>query len=1380
MDETLNEQIVPTNAAPDEQAPPVEAAPIEQAPPTSAPLGNEDVILDLPAQYSEGNAGFFNRQNESVPTALTVGPDGAIYATELTALPYPEGYARVLRVGDPDGVASFDGRTPGGTNQIYASGFDQLNGLTFDEDGALYALEYVNATDVYDPTLSPEDLPPSNLIRVDPDGTREVISGEELRFGNYVFAHEGKVYAAINNGAIDAGQVLAYDQDADGEWSYEVVADNLKNPRGMDIGPDGNLYVLESGEGTPADDPNVEDALSVQFIPGVVSQRAGYTAAITKLDLENGGQERIYEGLPSTIEYNPNTGEDRIISIGSNGLAIGEDGTAWIASGGGLSDATADALGEFGEGLRGVLKLEGLFGEDPSQATWTPAFDSVEYAGENGPDGATTLFNVQSNLNDIEIGPDGNLYAVDAARNVMYGISPDGENVESVSVLQKTPPVLTPPQYGLVTQAGGDPSADYRVEISERTFKGENELPDTPGRQQALENEAIASAEGGTDGELPSEAPEIAGEMPSEAPELPGEAPEIPGEAPELPSEAPEIPGEMPSEAPELPGEAPEMTGEAPEMTGEMPGEAPELPSEAPEIPGEMPELPGEAPEIPGEMTGEMPGQAPELPSEAPEMTGEMPELPGEAPEIPGEAPELPSEAPEIPGEMTGEMPSNEQPLGGENATIGSILGESQQPASNEDPVDVGQITADRPTPGNPMLEPQAPVDGLPVPEASAGEGIDLPDEAEVLVATTADSLPTEAAGFDPTMPPTEGDMDSEMLSSPPSEGLPTQEPASGNSEPPLRGEDATIGSILGESQQPASNEDPVDAGQITADRPTPGNPMLEPQAPADGLPAPEANTNGAPTEVPGFDPTMPPPEGFDPTMPPPEGFDPTMPPPEGFDAGDFDPLNPTLLPGVEQSVLIPGPVDPIAPVITEGNPFADYFDPFFGVYSPAEGEEPVLQNGEDSYTVDDLFVFGDRLTENGGEFGKNAVAESTGADLPYDEAPYSPDGNFTDGSNWTTYLGRILGVEEEAGQDTNFSYLDATARELDNPTDPFGEATELNTFAGQIDTFEQTYGTFTEDDLVVVNFGGNDLTLPPSEGVAPEEAAQQSIQATVDGIASLQELGAENFLVGLVPPVELAPIFSDPEFQAILGVEPGFFGPVVEGYNEGLTAALEAYEVESGANIELLDVNSLFDSIAAEPGAYGFVNVDEPVLSSQTPLTGEEPVYNEAIVGEDPAVQHATLFIDPFFHPTALGHSIVAETARDELLNLGEDLAPPTPEATEATVGINDMGEDPLMPPSENGMQTEASELTGNDLTISVSVPEAYFEQIQSVFSDLSNNQVIQIENVDALFSDNGGEYFEGGIGLEGESNIAFELYPQDESSGETFGGVDVDFSIA
>ncbi|WP_036477429.1 SGNH/GDSL hydrolase family protein, partial [Myxosarcina sp. GI1] len=548
---------------------------------------------------------------------------------------------------------------------------------------------------------------------------------------------------------------------------------------------------------------------------------------------------------------------------------------------------------------------------------------------------------------------------------------------------------------------------------------------------------------------------------------------------------------------------------------------------------------------------------------------------------------------------------------------------------------------------------------------------------------------------------------------------------------------------------------------------------------PADDLPVPEADAG---VDLPDNAQANVPTSADEPPTDVP-GFDPTMPPPDDFNANDFDPLDPTLPQGVEPSVLIPGPVDPVAPVITESNPFADYFDPFFGVYLPARGEEPVLPNGEDGYTVDDLFVFGDRLTENGGEFGKNAVAKSTGANPPYDEAPYSPLGNFTDGLNWTTYLARALGVEDSAEQDTNFSYLDATARNLVNPVDPFGEATELNTFAGQINTFEETYGTFTEDDLAIVNFGGNDLTLPPEEGVAPEEAAQQSIQATIDGIASLQELGAENFLVGLVPPVELAPIFSDREFLDLLGVEPGFFEPVVENYNQGLTAALEEYEAESGANIEIFDTNALFDAIAAEPEAYGFVNVDEPVLSSQTPVNGEPIKYNEAIVGEDPAVQHSTLFLDPYFHPTALGHSIAAEAARDELLDLGEAISGSTPKETGLTIELYDADKDTSIASLKDGMQIQASEIADKNLTISATVPENsnYFEEVESVFLNLNDGQVTKTENFEpyALFGADGGEDFKGGIDLQGENTISFDLYSQDRLGGEMLGSINIDFSI-
>ncbi len=378
-------------------------------------------VPTLPPQYSTGNLGFFTRQTEAVPTGVTVGPDGALYVSTLTGIPYGEGYASVYRIADPTATTGYDGTTPSGVPQIYASGFTEIQSLGFNNStGDMYVLEYLNSNAIYDPTQAPASLPPSQLIQVASDGTRTTISGPELHLGNYLLVDQktGDVYVSIdNNGPATAtspgtGEVLDYHQDSTtGAWSSTVVASGLDNPRGMAFGPDGNLYVLEQGTGTPSGSPEAASAPTIPFIPGLVSERGGYTGSITRVDIASpaGGQQRIYTGLPSFREYNPTTGQDRVISIGPNAMTITPDGTVYIASGGGLAPQTAAAIGPIGNDLQGVLKLTGLFGPDPSQATYTPEFNALNYAATNGPDGATTQFNTESNLYDITQGANGEL-----------------------------------------------------------------------------------------------------------------------------------------------------------------------------------------------------------------------------------------------------------------------------------------------------------------------------------------------------------------------------------------------------------------------------------------------------------------------------------------------------------------------------------------------------------------------------------------------------------------------------------------------------------------------------------------------------------------------------------------------------------------------------------------------------------------------------------------------------------------------------------------------------------------------------------------------------------------------------------------------------------
>ncbi len=471
----------------------------------------------LPPQYSTGNLGFFTRQTEPVTTAATVGPDGALYVTGLSAIPYPTGYASVYRIADPTVTTGFDGSTPSGVPQVYASGFDEIQSVGFNNaTGDMYVLEYLNSNEIYDPTLDPAALPAGKLIQVAPDGTRTTISGDEMKLPNYLLVDQktGDVYVAINNASTTDGQVLRYSTDpTTGATTSTVVADGLANPRGLSFGPDGNLYVLEGGVGTPADSPDAASAPVIPFIPGLVSERGGYTGSITKVDITSpqGGQDRVYTGLPSFREFNPTTGQDRVISVGPNAFTITPDGTVYIASGGGLAPETAVAVGPIGEDLQGVLKLTGLFGDDPSKATYTTGFNALEYAAANGPDGATTLFNTESNLYDILQGADGKLYTVDAARNVIYGLSDDGTTVDSATVIQKQPPVLTPPQYAAVVALGADPSAQYAAEISSTTYKNANSLPNVPGNLPATASAGADTSTAGTsfappttDGSTPS------------------------------------------------------------------------------------------------------------------------------------------------------------------------------------------------------------------------------------------------------------------------------------------------------------------------------------------------------------------------------------------------------------------------------------------------------------------------------------------------------------------------------------------------------------------------------------------------------------------------------------------------------------------------------------------------------------------------------------------------------------------------------------------------------------------------------------------------------------------------------------------------------------
>jgi len=131
---------------------------------------------------------------QSVPTGVTFGPDGALYVSEYTGFPFPEGEARIFRV-------RADGETT-----VYADGFTQLSDLAFDAEGNLYALQYGN-----EPQW--KGISDGSLVQIAPDGTRTtLLSGNGLESATALtIGSDGAVYVSNKGDRPGQGQVLRID-----------------------------------------------------------------------------------------------------------------------------------------------------------------------------------------------------------------------------------------------------------------------------------------------------------------------------------------------------------------------------------------------------------------------------------------------------------------------------------------------------------------------------------------------------------------------------------------------------------------------------------------------------------------------------------------------------------------------------------------------------------------------------------------------------------------------------------------------------------------------------------------------------------------------------------------------------------------------------------------------------------------------------------------------------------------------------------------------------------------------------------------------------------------------------------------------------------------
>ena len=209
-----------------------------------------------------------------------------------------------------------------------------------------------------------------------------------------------------------------------------VLAAGLNNGRGITIGPDGGLYVAESGYGDPNNCGEV--------FPGFEAC-VGDSGSVTRI--ENGVQQRIATGLPSWSD--------------SSGFgATGPAGVTWkprdaffvtVGLGFGLSPddlATVDPIGDsFGTLMR--MNPNGF---------WSLQADIYGYEASNNPDGGE----IDTNPYGVLAIQGRNRIVADAGGNALLKINNNG-HVSTLAVFPDTlvpaPPFIGPPGTMIPMQA---------------------------------------------------------------------------------------------------------------------------------------------------------------------------------------------------------------------------------------------------------------------------------------------------------------------------------------------------------------------------------------------------------------------------------------------------------------------------------------------------------------------------------------------------------------------------------------------------------------------------------------------------------------------------------------------------------------------------------------------------------------------------------------------------------------------------------------------------------------------------------------------------------------------------------------------------------------
>lgn len=287
--------------------------------------------------------------------------------------------------------------------------------------------------------------------------------------------------------------------------------------------------------------------------------------------------------------------------------------------------------------------------------------------------------------------------------------------------------------------------------------------------------------------------------------------------------------------------------------------------------------------------------------------------------------------------------------------------------------------------------------------------------------------------------------------------------------------------------------------------------------------------------------------------------------------------------------------------------------------------------------TYSDLIVFGDSLSDTGNVFRVTAGV------IP-NSPPYF-DGRFTNGPNYVDDLAADLHLHSTPFLAGGHNYAFGGARTNFNSLAPSFDVRD------QVRTYELASLRADPNALYVVFAGSNNLrdaidsaaAMPSNATAIAANTVQQAVSDIHAMLNTLAGMGARNVLVPDAPNLGLVPEVLQK------GTTASRFGTTVsQAFNQQLNAMLDT---ETALNTYRVDTFSLFNSVIANPAAYGLTDVRSSCYSGDA--------LHSILSGTVCSSPDTHLFWDGL-HPTSVGHAILARAAFDLLA--GDSVLVPEP----------------------------------------------------------------------------------------------------------------------